>query len=166
MKKAFSILFVLILLSPAAVWLIQPNFGIEVQRIGLKPPRLDGRALFNDTYYRSFDQYFNDSFSLRSLLIFAKRWLDYRLFHMTDAKEVHVGTDGWLYSRLSIDDYRKEACSEKQNIEQLVLALHATERLVAATGRRFYFIVAPNKSTIYPEYVGSLPQSPSCNYNK
>ncbi|MEJ2728625.1 MAG: sialate O-acetylesterase [Deltaproteobacteria bacterium] len=166
MKKIFSILFVLILLSPTAVWLIQPDFGIEVQRIGLKPPRLDSRALFNDTYYRSFDQYFNDSFSMRSLLIFAKRWLDYRLFHMTDADEVHVGTDGWLYSRKSIDDYRKEACSEKQDIEQLVLALHATERLIAATGRRFYFIVAPNKSTIYPEYVGSLPNSPSCNSNK
>ena len=166
MKKIFPILFVLILLSPIAVWLIQPDFGIEVQRIGLKPPRLDARALLNDTYYRSFDQYFNDSFSMRSLLIFAKRWLDYRLFHMTDADDVHVGTDGWLYSRQSIDDYRKEACGEKQDIEQLVLALHATERLIAATGRRFYFIVAPNKSSIYPEYVGPLPQSPSCNYNK
>jgi hypothetical protein len=96
MKKIFSILFVLILLSPTAIWLVQPDFGVEVQRIGLKPPRLDGRALFNDTYYRSFDQYFNDSFSLRSLLIFTKRWLDYRLFHMTDTDKVHVGTDGWL----------------------------------------------------------------------
>jgi hypothetical protein len=166
MKKIFSILFVCILLLPTVVWLIQPDFGIEVDRIGLKPPRLDGRALLNSTYYRSFDQYFNDSFSLRSLLIFAKRWLDYRFFHMTDADGVHVGTDEWLYSRQSIDDYRKEACSEKQDIEQLVLALHATERLVAATGRRFFFIVAPNKSSIYPEFVGPLPKSPSCNYNK
>lgn len=166
MKKLFSILFVLILLSPALIWLIEPDFNIDVKRIGLKPPRLDGRALLNSTYYRSFDQYFNDSFSLRSLLIFTKRWLDYRLFHMTDAPGVHLGTDGWLYSRQSIEDYRKEACSEKQSIEQLVLALHATERLIAATGRRFFFIVAPNKSSVYPEFVGSLPQSPSCNLNK
>ncbi|MCK5487794.1 MAG: hypothetical protein KAI86_16360, partial [Desulfobacterales bacterium] len=48
----------------------------------------------------------------------------------------------------------------------LVLELHAIERLIEATGRRFFFIVAPNKSTIYPEFVGTLPQSPSCNYNK
>ncbi|MGD9081235.1 MAG: sialate O-acetylesterase, partial [Desulfobacterales bacterium] len=135
-------------------------------RIGLKPPRIDGWALLNNTYYRSFDQYFNDSFSLRSLLIFTKRWLDYRLFHMTDADGVHLGIAGWLYSRQSIEDHRKEACSEEQDIKQLVLALHATERLIAATGRRFFFIVAPNKSSIYPEFVGSMPQSPSCNYNK
>ena len=73
MKKLFSILFVMILLSPAAVWLIQPDFNIEIKRIGLKPPRIDGRALFNNTYYQSFDQYFNDNFSLRSPLIYAKR---------------------------------------------------------------------------------------------
>jgi hypothetical protein len=166
MKKIFSILFIVILLSPTAAWLIQPDFGIAVQRIGLKPPRLDGRALFNDAFYRSFDQYFNDSFSLRSLLIFAKNWLDYRLFHMTDVDEVHVGTNGWLFSRQSIDDYRKEACKEKEDIEQLVLALHATEKLFAATGRRFYFMVAPDKSRIYPEYIGTLPKSQSYNYNK
>ncbi len=147
------------------VWLIDLDLGINVERIGLKPPRLDGRALLDNEYYLSLDQYFNDSFSLRSPLIFAKRWLDYRLFHMTDADSVHVGTDGWLYSRQSIDDYRKEACSAKQDIERLVLELHAIERLIEATGRRFFFIVAPNKSTIYPEFVGTLPQSPSCNYN-
>jgi hypothetical protein len=154
------------LLSPTALWLIQPDFGIAVQRIGLKPPRFDARALFNDAFYRSFGQYFNDSFSLRSPLIFAKNWLDYHLFHMTDADGVHVGTEGWLYSRQSIDDYRKEACKETQDIEQLVLALHATERLFAATGRRFYFMVAPDKSRIYPEYIGTLPKNNSCNYNK
>jgi hypothetical protein len=166
MRKILAIIFIFILLAPAMVWLIDLELGINVERIGLKPPRLDGKALLDNEYYLSLDQYFNDSFSLRSPLIFAKRWLDYRLFHMTDADGVHVGTDGWLYSRQSIDDYRKEACSGKQDIEQLVLELHAIERLIEATGRRFFFIVAPNKSTIYPEFVGTLPQSPSCNYNK
>jgi hypothetical protein len=157
MKKIFSILFVLILLSPAALWLAQPDCGIKVGRIGLKPPRFDGRALLNSTYYRSFDQYFNDSFSLRSLLIFAKRWLDYRLFRMTDADGVHVGTAGWLYSRQSIDDYRKGACGKKQDIEQLVLALHATERLIEATGRRFFCIAA--KPVMSLQQIRSVPRS-------
>ena len=154
------------LLAPAMVWLIGLELDVHVERLGLKPPRLDRQALLNNAYYLSFDQYFNDSFSLRSPLIFAKRWVDYRLFHMTDTDGVHVGTDGWLYSRQSIDSHRKVACSEKQDIEQLILELHAIERLIEATGRRFFFIVAPNKSTIYPEFVGRLPKGPSCNYNK
>ncbi|MDH3797465.1 MAG: hypothetical protein OES70_02470, partial [Desulfobacterales bacterium] len=82
---------------------------------------------------------------------------------MTDVKGVHVGTNGWLYSRQSIDDYRKEACDRMQNIERLVLELHAIEKMIESTGRRFFFIVAPSKSTIYPEYVGFVPQSTTCN---
>jgi len=166
MRKILVLIFILILLAPAMLWLIGLELDIHVERLGLKPPRLDRQALLDNEYYLSFDQYFNDSFALRSPLIFTKRWLDYRLFHMTDTNDVHVGTDGWLYSRQSIDDYRKETCSGKQDIEYLVLELHAIERLIEATGRRFFFIVAPNKSTIYPEFVGSLPQSSSCNYNK
>jgi hypothetical protein len=163
MRKILSFIFVLILLLPAMVWLIDLELGINVERIGLKPPRLDGQALLDNEYYLSLDQYFNDSFSLRSPLIFAKRWLDYRLFHMTDAKGVHVGNNGWLYSRQSIDDYRKEACGGSADIDRLVLELHAIERIIEASGRRFVFIVAPSKSTIYPEYVGFVPQSTTCN---
>jgi hypothetical protein len=163
MRKIFTLIFVFLLLTPAAVWLIDLDFGLQLDRIGLKPPRFDGRALFDNEYYLSFDQYFNDSFSLRSPLILAKRWLDYRIFHMTDIKGVHVGNNGWLYSRQSIDDYRQEACNRTQDIERLVLELHAIEKMIEATGRRFFFIVAPSKSTIYPEYVGFVPKSTTCN---
>ena len=154
------------LLTPALVWLVGLEFDIQVERLGLKPPRLDRRALLENEYYLSFDQYFNDSFSLRSPLIFAKRWIDYRLFRMTEIESVHVGINGWLYSRQSIDSYQKAACNEKQNIEKLTFELHAIKRLIASTGRRFFFIIAPNKSTIYPEFVGPLPQGPPCNYSK
>ena len=154
------------LLAPAVVWLTGLEIDIPVERLGLKPPRLDRQTLLENEYYLSFDQYFNDSFSLRSPLIFAKRWLDYRLFRMTDTDSVHVGTDGWLYSRQSIDSHRKGACGRKQAIEKLALDLHAIERLIEATGRQFFFMVAPNKATIYPEFIGALPQSPSCNYSE
>jgi hypothetical protein len=163
MKKIFSLIFILLLLTPAAVWLIGLDVDLQMARIGLKPPRFNGRTLFDNEYYRSFDQYFNDSFSLRSPLIFAKRWLDYRLFLMTDIEEVHVGRNGWLYSRQSIDDYRKEACDRVQEMQRLVLDLHAIEKIIEATGRRFLFVVAPNKSTIYPENVGFVPKSTGCD---
>jgi hypothetical protein len=166
MKKIFSLIFIFMLLTPALVWLSDLEFGIRVERIGLKPPRLDGQALLDNEYYRSFDQYFNDSFSLRSPLLFAKRWLDYRLFLTTDADDVHVGNHGWLFNRRSIEDYRKEACHEVPAIEQLVLELHAIERIITASGRRFFFTVAPNKSTIYPEFVGFVPQNESCNRSR
>ena len=166
MKKILSIIFIFILFAPALVWISGLEFGIKMERIGLKPPRFDGQVLLNNEYYRSFDQYFNDSFSLRSPLLFAKRWLDYCLFQTTEADAVHVGNHGWLFSRSAIEDFRKEACREAPAIERLVLQLHAIERIIAASDRRFFFTVAPNKSTIYPEFVGFVPQNESCNRSR
>lgn len=159
-------MFVCLLLTPAGVWLINLDFGIQVKRIGLQPPPINGHMLLDNQYYLAFDQYFNDSFSLRSPLIFAKRWLDFRVFHMTDTPGVHVGTDRWLFSRHSIEDYQKEACSQKADVANMVLRLHALEKIIEASGRRFLFIVAPNKSTVYPEFLGFVPQRDTCNRSR
>lgn len=166
MKKTFSIIFVLILLLPTAVWRIGLDYDLNVERIGLRPPRFDGQALLSIDYYRSFDQYLNDSFSLRDPLIFLKRWLDYRLFKMTDIATVHVGNKGWLYSRQSVEGIHKGACKDASRIEQLVLDLHAVDQLVSVSGRRFVFTVAPNKATIYPEYLGFIPAGGSCRRSR
>ncbi|MDX1708074.1 MAG: sialate O-acetylesterase [Desulfobacterales bacterium] len=162
MKKFLTIIFVLMLLSPAAAWLMRLDLDLGVKRLGLKPPRFDARLLLENDVYRSFDQYLNDSFSVRDPLILAKRWLDYHLFGMTDTGAVHVGSQGWLYSRQSIADVQKDACDDAALIEQLALSLHAIELTIAAADRRFLFMVAPNKSTIYPEFLGFIPSDRIC----
>ena len=166
MRKLLSILFCILLIAPAAVWLAGADFGIDVDRIGLEFPRPYGRALLKNEYYLSFDHYFNDRFSMRDPLTFSKNWLDFNVFGMTDVASVHVGTDGWLYSRKSIENYRKEACGEEQEVGWLVLELHALEKLITFSGRRFIFVIAPNKSAIYPEFVGFIPGSDACNRSR
>ncbi len=163
MKKLFSLIFIFLLLSPAGVWVTGIDVGIHMDRLGLKPPRFYKEVLFDNEYYLSFDQYFKDNFSLRGPLIFAKNWLDYHLFRTTDSREVHVGLDGWLYNYRSIEDYRKEACNNKAYAEQLVLELHALEKITEASGRRFFFTIVPNKPTIYPEFVGFVPKGDQCD---
>jgi len=166
MKKILALIFIGLLLVPILTWIIDPDFSIPVNRIGLKPPRMYTRALLDNEYYNALDQYYNDSFSLRSPFIFAKRWVDFRIFRMTDAPDVHVGNGGWLYSRRSIEDVRKEACGNKADAAQIALKLYALEKVIEASGRRFFFMVAPNKSTIYPEFVGYVPQRNACNRSR
>ena len=163
MRKMLSLIFVFFLLVPTVVWMAGLEFSINVDRLGLKPPRLYPQVLLDNEYYLSFDQYFNDSLPIRGPLIYTKNWLDYHLFHTSDSREVHVGSNGWLYGRKSIKDYRKEACKDNAYVEQLALELHALEKIIEASGRRFLFTIAPNKSTIYPEFVGYVPKGKQCN---
>ena len=157
MKKILSLIFGGLLLVPTAIWIIDPDFGLPVNRIGLAPPRMYTQALLDSQYYKAFDQYYNDSFSLRSPLIFAKRWIDFHVFRMTDDPDVHVGKEGWLYSRRSIENLRKEARDNIAVAERIALNLYTLEKVFEASGRRFFFMVAPSKSTIYPEFVGYAP---------
>ena len=163
MRKILSFIFVFFLLAPTGVWMAGLEFGIDVDRLGLKPPRLYPQIFLDNEYYLSFDQYFNDSLSIRGPLIYAKNWLDYHLFHTSDSREVHLGSNGWLYGRKSIKGYRKEACNDNAYVEQLALELHALEKIIEASGRRFLFTIAPNKSTIYPEFVGFVPKGKQCS---
>jgi len=166
MKKAFSLIFLFLLLVPAVVWLIGLDVDPTAKSKKPTPPRPYGDALLSVDYYRSFDQYFNRNFSLRSPLTVAKNWLDYHIFRTTDATGVHIGRSGWLYSRKAIDDYRKEACKDAADMGRMFLELQALERIIEASGRRFFFIVAPGKSTVYPEYVGFIPDTTKCSLNR
>jgi hypothetical protein len=166
MKKIIALIFVGLLLVPTVAWLIDPDFGIPVNRIGLKAPRMYSRALLDNQYYKAFDQYYNDSFPLRSPLVFAKRWVDFHIFRMTDTPDVHVGNEGWLYGRRSIEDLHNETCGNKADAEQIALKLYTLEKFIEASGRRFFFMVVPNKSTIYPEFVGYVPTRKACKSSR
>lgn len=163
MKAFFSLIFVSFLLLPAVAWVTGLDFGISVNRGRFKPPMFSVQAFWEKDYYDAADQYFNDSLSLRGPLVYAKNWIDYHLFRTTDSPDVHIGNDGWLYSRKSIDDFRKAACDSRACIEHLALQLHALEKVFQASDRKFVFTVAPNKSTIYPEFVGFVPRGAHCS---
>jgi alginate O-acetyltransferase complex protein AlgJ len=66
--------------------------------------------------------------------------------------KVVAGTDGWLYAG---DDF-DFACHAPNPIATEFAQLARLERMVTASGRRFIFATAPNKSTIVPEH---LPQN-------
>ena len=166
MKKAFSLIFLFLLLVPAVIWLIGLDVGPNTKSKKPNPPRPYGNALLSVDYYRSFDQYFNRNFSLRSPLTVAKNWLDYHIFRTTDETGVHIGRSGWLYSQKAIDDYRKEACKNAADMGRMFLELQALERIIEASGRRFLFIVAPDKTTVYPEYVDFIPDTTQCSLNR
>jgi hypothetical protein len=163
MRVVFSVLFVCVLLVPAVVLVSGYDPGINVDHLGIDAPLFTKEAIFDNEYYLALDQYFNDSFTLRAPLVIAKNFIDYHLFRTTDSRDVHIGSNGWLYTRKSIRDYRKEACDHRARAEQLALELYTVEKLIEESGRRFFFAVAPNKSTIYPEFVGFMPRGNLCN---
>ncbi len=164
-RFSFSLLFVAILLLPAAFRLVSSNAADPETRGKMSLPGFQTEALLEPGYYKTWTHFLKASLSSEDPLTQAKRWMDYHLFGMTDAPEVHVGNDGWLFDQQSISDFRKNACHQASRIRRLVLDLHAAARIAEASGRRLIFSVAPSKATVYPEYVGAVPQNRDCGQN-
>ncbi len=111
-------------------------------------------SFYNVEFYRCVDRVFSERFPYRNTLRRIKAWVDYYVFRSSPVPEVYVGIDRWLYFRHELPDYQKTACGKEQIARDLARSLSDLERILEASGRRFVVIVAPNKSTIYPEYVG------------
>lgn len=161
-RPFFSMVFVFMLTLPTLLSLAHVN-GV-LSKTGQKPtpPGFDVKVMLEPEYYQAWTHFANASFTSDPRLTQIKNWLDYHLFAMTDAKEVHVGKNGWLFDKRSIQDFRKTGCQKQAALQQLITDLRAMAYLSLASGRRFIITVVPNKSTIYPEHVGAIPQEQDC----
>jgi hypothetical protein len=72
--------------------------------------------------------------------------------------EVTVGTDGWLYYT---GEFYKE-CVPGQPPAQVAHDLERLNRILTASGRRFIFTLAPDKSTAEPQHLPSVIPYASC----
>lgn len=92
---AFLVLTLLPGLQMATRWL--PELTIDEQRTLAAPPSM----AHPDRYVQQANSWFSDHFGFRGLLIRLKATVDYRLFRVSD--KVHVGRDGYLFYRSTLD---------------------------------------------------------------
>ncbi len=147
-------------------WLVKSDARIDENRRAIVMPNISLNGVVSPEFYTAVEQYFNDHFVFRPQLVKTKSWVDYYMFKTAVTPEVYIGTNGWLYYRGELSDYLKNSCNDQDGMRHLAKQLHELENVIESSGRKFLFIVAPNKSTIYPEYVG-LARSPSrCNKSR
>ena len=158
LKKALICFFIIVVLTPVPVWLLwgpPTQAGPGESRMDFPSP-YDG-ALLKTDYYRALDRYINEQFVFGDRLRRIKNWIDYKIFNRTDCPDVHVGRRGWLFRRVDIENHVQARCDDAGSAQRLLLDLHAIDKVVKASGRRFRFLVVPSKASVYPEYVGWVP---------
>ena len=154
MTKIVALMFIVMLLLPMGLQVARVDIDMQMDRPRMAAPQFSLKGLLNEDYHRYIGRYFASRLPLRDPLVWSKKWLDFNLFQTTEAQEVHVGAQGWLYPRSAVETHLKDAGQETAAARQLVLKLHAVEKMFAAAGRKFVFFIAPSKATIYPEYLG------------
>ena len=123
------------------------------------------RGFIDKGYYSKYEQYVNEQFVFRGWLIKLKNWLDYYIFDTSPTLKAYVAQNGWIYFYDGLWSYMKSDCNMKVKMYDFAREIQNLEKVLEASGRKFVFVIAPNKATIYPEHVG-IRRATRCNKSR
>ena len=135
--------------------LAQTSTRDELRELAVRPEfPANARAWRN--FGPRLDAYLADHFGLRPTLLAAAKRLKFA-FRLPIAQSVIAGKDGWLYwgGHEEIEQHSGVRLMTKNEIQVWLDTLRTYHDWLAARGIRFVFVLAPDKSEIYPE---NLPE--------
>ncbi|MDH4319023.1 MAG: hypothetical protein OEV64_11570 [Desulfobulbaceae bacterium] len=106
-----------------------------------------------------FEQFYNDHFGFRDPLVYCYSILSY-YFGVSPNSSVIAGNDDWFFlSRLGennvIENYRNSKLLSDAELERWKQNLETKYFWLKKKGIKYFFVIAPDKHTIYGEYMPS-----------
>ena len=151
-----SVIFVLALTD----WRGRSDQALERQeqrRAAVLPPvPRSVAALYH--YPAEFSHFMDDHYGLRGLAINARARLVFWLLGDSFAPDIMVGRDHWLFftgNRELRDTLHTDPLSAA-SVSTWAAGIEARRRWLAARGIKYVFVLAPDKRSVYPEYLPRL----------
>ena len=157
MERCLKLCYIILFLAVCCIPVFTMPFLAELEsaekRELQEKPDLweDGRI--DPEYTKKMDQWLSDHFSFRSQLAAGFSMIKADLFATSSEEAVIVGREDWLYFAETLDDFMQRRVLSKEELVRIRKILTLVDEYVAYKGGRFLFFVAPNKNTVYPEYM-------------
>ncbi len=144
-------LFLLICCTPVVLMLLLPAPETVGKEEAAEMPELIEDGKINGEIGSQFDNWFTKSIPLRPEVITVQNEFASGIFGK-ESNNVITGSNGWLYSTESTDDYIGVRISDR-GIHNISETIRIMQDYTEAHGANFVFTAAPNKNQIYPEYM-------------
>lgn len=149
MKKIFSIIFCCVIAFPVFQTLVGvfPETKIEEKRELATFPKIS----LDEKTLEGLTNYFNDNFGFRGSLIFLNNYIDLSVFKISPNTQVIIGKNGWMYYQPSYES--NKVAVDMEMVKKVVEKIKNFEDELVFQDKRFVFVLAPNKESIYPEFL-------------
>lgn len=172
-KDKSNLIYVIIFIAIISLPLIQMATGIfKLPKLNEKRDKATKPVFslknFDSNYIKNFENYFNDNYGFRDQFIMFNNSIDVKLLKVNTNPNVIIGKNDYLYSIEELNDYNRDNTLSDADIETIGKNLLKFQKDLQERGIYFLFTIAPNKSTIYPEYMPFQPkfQNEASNYDK
>ncbi|HLN24260.1 MAG TPA: hypothetical protein VK558_09780 [Patescibacteria group bacterium] len=160
--RLLILLFALFLLVPSMTQLAGLGSDGKAENRVLAPPPAWPTTLhrLRDFSGRA-EAYVSDRFGLRSELVRMNSLMRYHL-GLSSTPLVAIGNDGWLFYTADklMEQHTGDDIFTDATLEQWITAMEADRDWLAKRGIPFYIVLAPEKSTIYPELLPAYQPRP------
>lgn len=150
----FAVLVIGALLVPLVGMLWAPSDATSENRELAAAPQLTTDDGLNVSFLSDAGAFFTDHFAYRENLVDVDARLFSRIFGISTADNVIVGTDGWLYYAGTLGDYQDKAPLREREARNIAHNLRMLQDWCEAQGARFVFTAAPDKNSLYG---GNMP---------
>lgn len=106
-------------------------------------------------YTETVEKYLNDHIGLRRELINFRNYFDYFIFHKSPTESIIIGENGYLYytGHKTNEDFSGSIPFNSEQLNKLRQTIDKRRKWLAERGILYLMVVAPNKQTIYPEFL-------------
>lgn len=157
MKKSLCIVYLAVVMAiclffSIGAFFFRPDAEAEGRELTPMPSIRHEDGSLNFDYTAGLEPVFAERFALHSQLVTANSWLKAGLFG-TGTEQVIVGRDGYLFFGETLDNYTGKNPMTDEEISAAADALAALAAYADGQGAKFLFAAAPNKNTVYGEYM-------------
>jgi hypothetical protein len=152
--SSLVILFLVALCVPAVRSLSDPAAQANAENRRLAPePEWRWKRAYLLAFPAKFEAFFNDRFGYRDTLIHWMNLARVCWLRTSTSNTIIIGKKGWLYyTDTPIGrDYENVRPFTDEELQTWQHALEDRRAWLAARGIHYYFVIAPDKQTIYPE---------------
>ncbi|NLT11417.1 MAG: hypothetical protein GXY06_03275 [Clostridiaceae bacterium] len=153
LQRIFIVFFFLLCALPIIGLLLGYRNDNAEKRVLAKWPSFFVEGKINQKYPSEIEEYLADHFAFRPLMVTADAKLKASVFRESTSEMVIIGKEGWLFFQPTLDDYQHVNKLSDNDLYRINRILEIQEEYLSRQGVRMVFMVAPNKSSIYPEYM-------------
>lgn len=167
--RIYSAVFIGICLVPSVLMpFVKADSSGEKRKLSDAPKIKDDTGKLNFEYFDEFETYFSEHFAFRQQLVTLDGRLKSTVFGTSPNKDVITGKKGWLYYGETVNDFLNINTLSDRGINNIKNNLEIMNDYCNQNNARFIFTIAPNKNSVYPEYMPSnySPADNKGNYEK
>lgn len=152
-KRIFITIIGFLFLGHLVTSAILPEMKLNGSFERQKNPTFNLNKWFSGEYQQQKEKYLNENFGFRNMLVRVNNQIDFYLYRSTNAYDVIIGKEDYLFEEKYILGYLGRDCIGRDRINNKAYKIKKVQDTLAKLNIDLFIVLAAGKGSFYSEYI-------------